>query len=697
MTVSATESSQTFACNGSTTVFTCPFRVLEASAMRGYLITIATGARTALTNGTDFEVSDVGEANAIVTTATAYSASYQVLFQRITARVQETDYRDNDPFPAESHEEALDRLTFIAQEDAEALGRTLRVPDGETIDEMPSAVARASRLLGFDSSGDLAVVAPTSGDAADLALDLASDSDAGEGAGMIGYSDTLSYAAGTVGVKLREQVSVWDYMTTAQIADVRARTALLDVTAAVQAAINAIDTATVGSWELLVPDGTYLISGSGARILEIQQGLKIVGQSLEATRFKVAAGSTATCVLEDDGSASKVELVNLTIDVNSNASAECGLRLGQRTTQLGTYGQIDNVMVRGGVHASFVAYDLNINVVAIGKLYTLNCVGTGLYADAAGSGMLVQSFTPLGFTDYGVRLQAGDRVDNAEFEAPGSDDAVPIYFERGGSVGAAIISIQESRVLKTLVEVDGTYFEKYALGPTKMIRKSSTQGTGTSRWGDSASPATTMTATAVGTRSVTDSSKVFRVDQFKGGGLFVTSGAYSGDWYEIESNDVATIYIKGSTWASGRVPLVGATFAVDYAIKNLAGGGYPHGDSGSAYESVCFNLHCANEGRINALTAGLTGTPGAAPTIASASTIAPTRPITFVSGTTAIVNITVPSLFAIGGGTARLIPTGLWTMTAAGNIALAVTAVVNKALDMTYDAGTGKWYPSYIA
>ena len=48
------------------------------------------------------------------------------------------------------------------------------------------------------------------------------------------------------------------------------------------------------------------------------------------------------------------------------------------------------------------------------------------------------------------------------------------------------------------------------------------------------------------------------------------------------------------------------------------------------------------------------------------------------------------------GGTITLIPTGAFTWTTAGNIAVAGTAVVSKALIMTYDYGTGKWYPSYV-
>ena len=92
---------------------------------------------------------------------------------------------------------------------------------------------------------------------------------------------------------------------------------------------------------------------------------------------------------------------------------------------------------------------------------------------------------------------------------------------------------------------------------------------------------------------------------------------------------------------------------------------------------------------------GLTSQRLAAPTVASATTIAPTTQIAFVSGTTAIATITAPTPISIGGGQITLIPTGVFTTTTAGNIALASTAVVSRTLDMTYDATTAKWYPSY--
>jgi len=92
---------------------------------------------------------------------------------------------------------------------------------------------------------------------------------------------------------------------------------------------------------------------------------------------------------------------------------------------------------------------------------------------------------------------------------------------------------------------------------------------------------------------------------------------------------------------------------------------------------------------------GVLKTIQTAPTIASATTIAPTALITFVSGVTPVVTITPPTSLLTTGGQLTIIPTGIFTTTTAGNIALITTTVVSKALIMTYDAVTLKWYPSY--
>ncbi len=85
---------------------------------------------------------------------------------------------------------------------------------------------------------------------------------------------------------------------------------------------------------------------------------------------------------------------------------------------------------------------------------------------------------------------------------------------------------------------------------------------------------------------------------------------------------------------------------------------------------------------------------GVGAALASGTTIAPTNEVHHVTGTAAVVNITAPTGFL--GGRLTLVPDAAFTWTAAGNVAVLGTAVVNKSVTFTYDAATSKWYPSYV-
>lgn len=65
-----------------------------------------------------------------------------------------------------------------------------------------------------------------------------------------------------------------------------------------------------------------------------------------------------------------------------------------------------------------------------------------------------------------------------------------------------------------------------------------------------------------------------------------------------------------------------------------------------------------------------------------------------ISGTNAITGFTNPAGIT-PGFTISIVPSGVFTWTAAGNIALAGTAVVNKILQFVWSGS--KWVPSYIA
>lgn len=94
-----------------------------------------------------------------------------------------------------------------------------------------------------------------------------------------------------------------------------------------------------------------------------------------------------------------------------------------------------------------------------------------------------------------------------------------------------------------------------------------------------------------------------------------------------------------------------------------------------------------------AIIVGLHASPAVAKTIASASTIAPLDPISFVSGTTSIDTITPPPHISGTGGSITFIATGAWSVSNSGNIASPTfTAVANAAYTFSWDATTVKWY-----
>lgn len=520
-----------------------------------------------------------------------------------------------------------------------------------------------------------------------LRTDLASSASSSVGAGLIGWIRNATGAVATTVYRWMQRTSAtaFDFMGQTLIDDVQARTALVSSTTALQALLDSRTMAVAGSVELELPDGKYLISGSGTNILTVQAGTKLTGGSLEGTILYVAGGSTATVALGDNGSAAKTELYNLTIFGNSNASLTSGLKLGF-TTQFGTYGTLDNLMVRDMPNAT--AYNLDVNIAACGKLYSMN-TANGLIMDAGGSGLRVEAFTPLAISGIGLQMCAASSVGFYEFEGPATDTAKAIVFDRGGTVENFIFSVGTGRAVKTPVEVNDAYVNDYYLGPTKVF----TSGTGT--WGDG-TLANTGSMTAVGLRSFTDSARLFRADQFKGGKLILTSGAYSGDRYDVEQCDDSTVYIKNSAWTPGRVPVIGTTYILDYFIKKTSGGGYAHSDSGSQYQYVTHNLSVTNEGRINTLAVGLVSTFGAAPTLSiAANVITPVRPINFL-GAGLVKTITVPQALTAYGGSIKIIPTAAFTWDATGNIAVAGTAVISRTLEFTYNAATSKFYPSYV-
>ena len=157
MTVSSTTTKVSYTGNGSTTVFAYTFKVFTDTEVSVYVDNVLK------TLTTHYTVSGVGGAsggNITFTVGNTPAASLKVVLIRNLARTQLTDYVENDTFPAETHEAALDKLTFILQEIDNSLNSDLfrfaeSVSDAGTVTIMLNAATRASKILSFDASGDL--------------------------------------------------------------------------------------------------------------------------------------------------------------------------------------------------------------------------------------------------------------------------------------------------------------------------------------------------------------------------------------------------------------------------------------------------------------------------------------------------------------------------------------------------------------
>jgi len=169
MTVSSDVNKITYAGNGSTQVFSVNYYFLADSHLQVVLITTA-GVETVQTLTTNYTVTGAGnEAGGSITMLVSPPTGVSVVIQRVVPATQETDYLANDPFPAESHERALDKLTMLVQQNERENDRSLKIPLSAvptTSTELPAPVgnkllawnSNASAVINFDPADIITIV-----------------------------------------------------------------------------------------------------------------------------------------------------------------------------------------------------------------------------------------------------------------------------------------------------------------------------------------------------------------------------------------------------------------------------------------------------------------------------------------------------------------------------------------------------------
>ena len=162
MTISSTTVRNSYSGDNSTTTFSYTFKIFADSDIQ-VIIRSTDGTETIKTITTHYTVTGAGASgggSVIFTGGNIPTSTQTVVLRRNIPQTQAIDYIANDPFPAESHEEGLDRATMAIQQLQEEVTRSLKLSKTNTMTSTEFTVgasARANKILAFDTNGEIAV------------------------------------------------------------------------------------------------------------------------------------------------------------------------------------------------------------------------------------------------------------------------------------------------------------------------------------------------------------------------------------------------------------------------------------------------------------------------------------------------------------------------------------------------------------
>lgn len=247
MTISSTTVKNSYSGNGTLDTFNYTFKIF-ANADIQVIIRDASATETVKTLTTHYTVTGAGAANGgtiVFTSGNIPTATETVVLRRALPQTQSIDYIANDAFPAESHEEGLDRSMMAVQQLQEEVDRSIKLSRTNTMTSTEFSIGdtdRAGKIFGFDSAGELVVTqelgtfkgnwsASTTFAVRDIIKDTSNNN--------IYLCKTAHTSSGSQPISSNTDVAKWDLLVDAASATTSATNASNSATAAAASAVDA--------------------------------------------------------------------------------------------------------------------------------------------------------------------------------------------------------------------------------------------------------------------------------------------------------------------------------------------------------------------------------------------------------------------------------------------------------------------------
>jgi hypothetical protein len=314
MTISSTTVKNSYSGNGTLDTFNYTFKIF-ADADIQVIIRDASATETVKTLTTHYTVTGAGNANGgtiVFTSGNIPTGTETVVIRRASPQTQAIDYIANDPFPAESHEEGLDRSMMAIQQLQEEIDRSIKLSRTNTMTSTEFAVGateRAGKIFGFDDNGELVVSqelgtfkgnwsASTTYAARDIVKDTSTNN--------IFLCNTGHTSSGSQPLTTNTDSAKWDLLVDAASATTSATNAAASATAAATSATNASTSETnaaTSATTATTKAGEASTSATNAATSETNAATSETNAATSATSASTSATTATTKATEASTSA----------------------------------------------------------------------------------------------------------------------------------------------------------------------------------------------------------------------------------------------------------------------------------------------------------------------------------------------------------------------------------------------------------